>query len=70
MYSIVPELSVSADVGGPLEQVGEALGAVFGGGESQSQYLESSPSSFFQYTVKSTRYVLFTIPEYPSIKKK
>jgi hypothetical protein len=39
----------------PLEQVGEALGGVFGGGENQSLYLESSSALLFQYTVKSTR---------------
>ena len=33
--------------GGPLEQVGEALGNVFGGGDNQSQYLDSSPGPFF-----------------------
>jgi hypothetical protein len=40
---------------GPLEQVGEELGGVFGGGENQSLYLESSSALLFQYTVKSTR---------------
>jgi hypothetical protein len=40
---------------GPLEQVGEALGGVFGGGENQSLYLESSSALLFQYTVKGTR---------------
>jgi hypothetical protein len=32
---------------GPLEQVGEALGGVFGGGENQSLYLESSSALLF-----------------------
>lgn len=41
--------------GGPLEQVGKALAGVFGAGENRSQYLETSPSPFFHYTVKSTR---------------
>lgn len=41
--------------GGPLEQIGEALGYVFGGGENQSLYLESSSAVLFQYTVKRTR---------------
>jgi hypothetical protein len=41
--------------GGPLEKVEEASGGVFGGGENQSLYLESSSAVLFQYTVKSTR---------------
>ena len=38
--------------GGHLEQVGEESGGIFGGGENQSPYLESSSVLPFQYTVK------------------
>jgi hypothetical protein len=46
---------------GPLEQVGEALGGVFGGGENQSLYLESSYCLQYQNYKKETIIANFSL---------